>query len=1047
MERVLGGPIVGYQQDLAGLAVPAFSSLTVVVDVQDGVASIPDVSALLEGEYLRAGMDLVVVGDDGIRTVVRDFFSLFPRPDLSSGEAVVPGSLAARLAGHVDPVQLAQAGDDAGVSHIQLAQAESPIGTIRSVRGDITLLRADGTEVTAQVGDPVYADDVVQTGSDGSIGLEFVDGTEFALGASGRMVLDEMVFDPASGEGSASFNLLSGTFSFVSGQLAKAGPDAVQITTPVATIGIRGTSGVVGIGSGTEGPEVQVVLVPDADGGLGELLVVTLHGQSFTLNLPMGALSMAGSSVQTYTMTLQDFTRLFGDALYGLPSGQLLLDQVQQVAPLGAPHPQDDRQDPGTDGDLRGDTGPDVPPPPTGTGPVAPVQPPPLPPLPPTIPQILPPTGTTSGNVRPPVSAPPATEQTTPPGPEQLGPVHRSGRAVGTTPFNEAHSRDHWTVTGDAADNTIFTGEGNDTIHAGAGSDLIMTAAGNDTIFAGDGDDYIFGGAGNDIINGGAGTDSLFYVHATSNLAIHLQGASGYASEGRATGADIGTDRLFGIENVMGGSGHDTIVGNASDNILWGGAGNDVLRGGAGNDFLDGGEGNDTLVAGSGDDVLIDTSGNNTFVAGSGHDTMLGGDGNDVYVVGTGHGTIMDTGGTDTLDVRSISSAADVFLRRDGTDLMIEGDGTWSLEVTNHFDGNRIERLRHEDGTDALLAGLTGTSGNDVFTVWQAGTYGLEGESIIDGGAGDDVFFLENNGHGLSIRGGAGDDEFVLDPTADPAFSGSGWGDIDGGDGYDILVLHGGMDYTTWISSGPTPIDIEELRFVGSGDVHIDGFAWQSGLNIVVDGTIGAIHVHPEYNSVDLSTWRFQNDDGNEITPTGTQFVIHAKAGYDVTGSRYGDTLYADSIGQSRLIGGAGNDVLHGSSGGDVNFSFIDLDTVSAYGTDTIVGWKSSDTIELVYVNESMDYVFDVFDPLNDGAVRYVEIGSNGSVSEGGFTAPGGIAVKQDGSDLLVYYTTGTSADFVDGTASSYQIARIKDASLADIADTNFDEVNFMAPV
>lgn len=48
------------------------------------------------------------------------------------------------------------------------------------------------------------------------------------------------------------------------------------------------------------------------------------------------------------------------------------------------------------------------------------------------------------------------------------------------------------------------------------------------------------------------------------------------------------------IENAVGGSGHDTISGNDTNNFLAGGAGNDVISGLRGNDTIDGGAGTDT---------------------------------------------------------------------------------------------------------------------------------------------------------------------------------------------------------------------------------------------------------------------------------------------------------------------------------------------------------------------------------------------------------------------------------------------------------------------
>src|SRR5690606_23545437 len=50
------------------------------------------------------------------------------------------------------------------------------------------------------------------------------------------------------------------------------------------------------------------------------------------------------------------------------------------------------------------------------------------------------------------------------------------------------------------------------------------------------------------------------------------------------------------IENAIGGSGNDVLVGNQADNVLKGGAGNAVLFGGGGADELWGGAGNDIFV-------------------------------------------------------------------------------------------------------------------------------------------------------------------------------------------------------------------------------------------------------------------------------------------------------------------------------------------------------------------------------------------------------------------------------------------------------------------
>ena len=57
------------------------------------------------------------------------------------------------------------------------------------------------------------------------------------------MVIDEMIYDPSNNSNSSSsFSVVKGVFSFVSGQVAKSGDDAMVVKTPVASIGIRGTT-------------------------------------------------------------------------------------------------------------------------------------------------------------------------------------------------------------------------------------------------------------------------------------------------------------------------------------------------------------------------------------------------------------------------------------------------------------------------------------------------------------------------------------------------------------------------------------------------------------------------------------------------------------------------------------------------------------------------------------------------------------------------------------------------------------------------------------
>ena len=127
----------------------------------------------------------------------------------------------------------------------------SPIGKVVTTSGSVTIEHASAVIVQAnlpaasgvgqtKLGDLVYKGDVVQTGADGKVGITFTDGTAFNLSSNARMVLDEFVYDPNGKSNSTLFSLTKGTFTFVAGKVAKTGD--MKIETPVATMGIRGTT-------------------------------------------------------------------------------------------------------------------------------------------------------------------------------------------------------------------------------------------------------------------------------------------------------------------------------------------------------------------------------------------------------------------------------------------------------------------------------------------------------------------------------------------------------------------------------------------------------------------------------------------------------------------------------------------------------------------------------------------------------------------------------------------------------------------------------------
>jgi hypothetical protein len=162
-------------------------------------------------------------------------------------------AIAALVAGFV----LTAGGLFAGPAHAQrdIARpavqdlASKPIGKVVVATGSVTIERANAVVVQAStsgqtgqanVGDLVYQGDIVATGADGRVGINFTDGSSFNLSNNARMALDEFVYDPKSASNSTLFSLSKGTFTFVAGQVAKTGD--MKVDTPVATMGIRGTT-------------------------------------------------------------------------------------------------------------------------------------------------------------------------------------------------------------------------------------------------------------------------------------------------------------------------------------------------------------------------------------------------------------------------------------------------------------------------------------------------------------------------------------------------------------------------------------------------------------------------------------------------------------------------------------------------------------------------------------------------------------------------------------------------------------------------------------
>ena len=123
------------------------------------------------------------------------------------------------------------------------AQAQD-VGQIKISKGAVSIERS-GQKLPAAVGAKVQAGDVVKTGTDGSVGIVFIDASLLSAGPNSVLTIDKFVFDSTTNQGAFESTLSKGTLSAVSGKIAKQSPDAMKVKTPAAVLGVRGTEFVV----------------------------------------------------------------------------------------------------------------------------------------------------------------------------------------------------------------------------------------------------------------------------------------------------------------------------------------------------------------------------------------------------------------------------------------------------------------------------------------------------------------------------------------------------------------------------------------------------------------------------------------------------------------------------------------------------------------------------------------------------------------------------------------------------------------------------------
>src|ERR1700757_3412964 len=120
----------------------------------------------------------------------------------------------------------------------QLAFAsETRVGEAVVIQNDVVRVAAEKTS-PVNVGDSMLRDEVVRTGNDSAARFVMADSTNLSIGPSATIKLDRTVFNDEHSYRDIAIQLTTGAFRFVTGHSEKT---AYRITTPLATIGVRGT--------------------------------------------------------------------------------------------------------------------------------------------------------------------------------------------------------------------------------------------------------------------------------------------------------------------------------------------------------------------------------------------------------------------------------------------------------------------------------------------------------------------------------------------------------------------------------------------------------------------------------------------------------------------------------------------------------------------------------------------------------------------------------------------------------------------------------------
>jgi Ca2+-binding RTX toxin-like protein len=503
------------------------------------------------------------------------------------------------------------------------------------------------------------------------------------------------------------------------------------------------------------------------------------------------------------------------------------------------------------------------------------------------------------------------------------------------------------TITGTAAPDVIMAGPGNSEILGEGGNDTICGGGGGDTIRGGRGDDRLFGEGGNDMLDGERGSDALEGGPGEDRL-------HGDTGNDQLDGGPGNHDQLFGesgddsldggegdFDVLTGGPGNDTLDGGPGvhDIASYAGTGGSVsidlgagTVSGAESEHL---EGIEDAIGGSGDDALLGSAdtpnrldggpGNDNLDAAGPGDEAFGGPGSDScsgFSAETSCGPAVGGSGTAVELYRSIDETTDLVITGTGgpddatvsfngsTYTVTGAPGAGPILLGDPSAGNCIQDATADTvscpGPIATVQASLG-GGDDSLRI--DASVPADVSAIIDGGGGsddlvggegDDILYAGDDHAPDTLEGGGGDDVLygvnIFHPRKD-----SGAAVMSGGSGDDLLV-------------GGQPCD-GDLFDGGPGDNDSASFARVRNGGVYVQATIGGAVLDPNVTGC----------EGGRIEDNVEK----------IEGSPGPDVLVGDD-GPNTLLGRGGDDHIDGRGGFD--------DCVGGGGTNDVLNCEYTDS-------------------------------------------------------------------------------------------------------